>query len=60
MDGGSDGDYVDPYGAIRRSGIYSGGAGTEADPYRIGIAADWQTLAATTGDWDKYFVLIGT
>ena len=39
--------------------IYSGGAGTEADPYRIGIAADWQTLAATTGDWDKYFVLIG-
>ncbi len=39
--------------------VYSGGAGTEVDPYRIGSVADWQTLAATAGDWDKHFFLMG-
>ncbi|HOH28817.1 MAG TPA: hypothetical protein PLC40_03995 [Candidatus Hydrogenedentes bacterium] len=38
--------------------VYSGGAGTEADPYRIGSAADWQMLAATADDWDEHFHLV--
>ncbi len=39
------------------AGGYSGGAGTAANPYRIGTAADWMTLSATEGDWDKCFIL---
>jgi len=38
--------------------VYSGGAGIEPNPYRIGNTADWSTLAYTPGDWDKYFILI--
>lgn len=37
---------------------YSGGSGTEADPYRIAVVDDWATLSATTTDWNKHFVLI--
>lgn len=36
---------------------YSGGSGTEADPYQISIIADWQTLMATPADWDTNFIL---
>ena len=36
---------------------YSGGTGTEADPYQISAIADWQTLMATPADWDANFVL---
>ncbi|NLV45865.1 MAG: hypothetical protein GXY07_15355 [Candidatus Hydrogenedentes bacterium] len=36
---------------------YSGGSGTEADPYQIGSVADWTILTATSDDWDRYFVL---
>jgi len=39
------------------SALYGGGAGTEPNPYRIGNVADWTTLALTTEDWDKYFLL---
>jgi hypothetical protein len=35
---------------------YSGGSGTEADPYQIATVADWQELA-TSADWDKSFIL---
>jgi len=38
--------------------LYSGGAGTEGAPYRIGTAADWNTLCTTEEDWDKHFLLI--
>ncbi|HOC68545.1 MAG: The GLUG motif protein [Candidatus Hydrogenedentes bacterium ADurb.Bin101] len=38
---------------------YSGGAGTEPNPYRIGNTADWETLSLTPEDWDSYFVLMG-
>ncbi len=38
--------------------LYSGGAGTEPNPYRIGSIADWTTLALTTDDWNKYFILV--
>ncbi len=44
------------YGA--EAAVYSGGVGIEPNPYRIGNAADWATLAYTPGDWDKYFILI--
>ncbi len=36
---------------------YSGGSGTEVDPYQIATAADWNTLSSVTTDWDKQFVL---
>lgn len=37
---------------------YSGGAGTEADPYRIAAVSDWNDLMNTQADWDKHFILI--
>jgi len=37
--------------------LYSGGSGTDVDPYRIGSVADWLVLTARPGDWGKNFVL---
>jgi hypothetical protein len=39
------------------AGTYSGGAGTGADPYRIGTVGDWLELTVTSGDWGRYFLL---
>lgn len=36
---------------------YSGGTGTENDPYQIANAADWTALTRARDDWDNYFVL---
>jgi hypothetical protein len=36
---------------------YSGGSGTEADPYQISTVADWQKFMNTSTDWDKSFIL---
>ena len=36
---------------------YSGGSGTEADPYQIEVVSDWNDLMNTTADWDKYFIM---
>jgi len=36
---------------------YSGGSGTEADPYQIANKADLLELGVTTNDYDKHFVL---
>jgi len=36
---------------------YSGGSGTEGDPYQISTAADWTELRETYADWGKYFIL---
>ncbi len=36
---------------------YSGGSGTQADPYRISSAGNWQELMNTSSDWDKYFIV---
>lgn len=36
---------------------YSGGGGTETDPYKIGNATDWMQLSAETEDWNKHFIL---
>lgn len=37
---------------------YSGGSGTAADPYQIANKGDLLTLAATTADYSKYFILV--
>jgi hypothetical protein len=39
------------------AGTYSGGFGTEADPYQIGTVADWQELMAESNDWDANFIM---
>ena len=44
--------------AVSSGWSYSGGAGTEANPYQIGTVSDWQQLMSTSGDWGKAFVLI--
>jgi hypothetical protein len=36
---------------------YSGGSGTEIDPYRISSIRDWQVLMADSTDWDKVYIL---
>ena len=36
---------------------YSGGNGTQADPWHIGSTADWEQLMDTPADWGKHFVL---
>jgi hypothetical protein len=40
------------------AGTYSGGFGTQTDPYQIGTVADWQELMADSNDWDANFVMI--
>ncbi|NLH16581.1 MAG: formylglycine-generating enzyme family protein, partial [Phycisphaerae bacterium] len=40
------------------AGVYSGGDGSAANPYRIGRADDWVELMNTQGDWGKHFVLL--
>jgi len=40
------------------AGIYSGGSGTAADPYRIGTVDDWRELIPASDDRDKHFILI--
>jgi hypothetical protein len=37
---------------------YSGGSGTEKDPYQIASVADWQQLMTTFYDWGKSFILM--
>lgn len=39
------------------AGVYSGGLGTETDPYQISAVGDWQELASTPADWDAWFIL---
>ena len=38
--------------------LYSGGSGTQEDPYILKTVADWQKLVNTPGDWDKHFMLV--
>ncbi len=38
-------------------GQYSGGAGTEVDPFQIATAGDLTSLGQNTGDYDKYFIM---
>jgi len=37
--------------------LYSGGSGTQEDPYILKTVGDWQKLMNTPGDWDKHFIL---
>lgn len=39
------------------AGIYSGGLGTETNPYQISTVGDWQELANAPADWDAWFIL---
>ncbi len=39
------------------AGTYSGGSGTESDPYRISTAEDMQAIGANPEGWDKQFLL---
>ncbi len=39
-------------------GKYSGGSGTEDDPYQIGTTNDWINLKYSSEDWNKYIILI--
>jgi hypothetical protein len=39
------------------AGTYSGGSGTEADPYQIGTVGDWNELMDTNSDWDANFIM---
>lgn len=39
------------------AGTYSGGSGTEADPYQISTLSDLSELCQTSADWNKYFIL---
>ena len=43
--------------AIASAGTYSGGSGTEVEPFRIGTVSDWQELMTTPADWAGHFVL---
>ena len=36
---------------------YSGGSGTQSDPYILRTPADWQQLMDTSSDWGQYFLL---
>jgi hypothetical protein len=40
------------------AGTYSGGFGTETEPFRIGTVADWQEMMADSNDWDANFIMI--
>lgn len=38
--------------------VYSGGRGTQGNPYQIGTSSDWRWLIANPTDWDKHFILV--
>ena len=40
-------------------GSYSGGKGTETEPYRISKTNDWRELMSRSADWNKHFILTG-
>jgi hypothetical protein len=39
------------------AGTYSGGNGTESQPYQIGNPGNWQELMTTYADWNQHFIL---
>jgi hypothetical protein len=41
-----------------QAATYSGGTGTQTDPYLIATAADINTLGSTSADWSKCFKMI--
>jgi len=47
----------DDYPRLLWQRLYSGGSGTQEDPYLISKVADWQKLIDTPGDWDNHFIL---
>ena len=45
-------------GSIPANAKYSGGTGTESNPYQIGSISDWNDLMYTPSDWDANFVMV--
>ncbi len=45
------------HASLSHGATYSGGSGTETDPYQIGIVSDWIMFSTTPDDWNKYFLL---
>lgn len=43
---------------ISPAGVYSGGSGTETDPYQIFNSADWTELMNASADWSSHFILM--
>ncbi|MGD1043503.1 MAG: GLUG motif-containing protein [Sedimentisphaerales bacterium] len=39
------------------AGTYSGGNGSQSQPYQIRNPGDWQELMTTSNDWSRYFIL---
>ena len=48
----------DNYPRLLWQRLYSGGSGTQEDPYLLKTVDDWQKLMNTPGDWDKHFILM--
>lgn len=46
------------FSASAFAGTYSGGSGTEADPYLISTAADMNAIGADANDWSSHFLLV--
>lgn len=44
--------------AVTYAGTYSGGSGTEEDPFIIATAADMNAIGAHQEDWDKHFIMV--
>ena len=44
--------------AVSFGATYSGGSGTQVDPYKISSFNNWKTLMTTSADWDKQFLLM--
>ena len=43
--------------ALSAQAKYSGGSGTQAEPFRISAVSDWQELMVTPADWGGHFIL---
>lgn len=46
------------FAQMGHAATYSGGAGTNEDPWQIANVADWMTLIDSPDDWDKHFILV--
>jgi len=45
------------FAPLAEVGNYSGGDGSQANPYRIGTIGGWMKLVDSPSDWDKCFIL---
>lgn len=50
--------FILSFSILSQAATYSGGSGTETDPYLIATPADMNSIGANPADWDKSFKLI--